>query len=93
MRDEDKIDKKEEEETMKDDKTTPNVFANEKPKAGVYMNNIIRGGALVFLGLIMVYDKLLHQFIPPLPEHYYGYAVGIMLFGDKIVDIMSQLRK
>lgn len=92
MREEDKVDKKEP-DTVENDSKKPNVFDNKKPTAGVYMNNIVRVGAMIFFVMIIIYDKLLHQFNPPLPEHYYGYAVGVMLFGDKIVDIITQLRK
>lgn len=63
------------------------------PKKVDYVNGIIRFAAAIFFCFMVVTDKLHHQFAPPLPDYWYGVAVGIILYGRDIGAIWFKLKK
>ena len=55
------------------------------------INHILRYAAGVFFICLIVFDKGMHLFVPPIPEHYYGISAGVALMGKSIAGIWLKL--
>lgn len=66
---------------------------NQIPNKTDPINMLVRFVALVFFCCLVIFDKLLHQFVPPIPDLWYGIAVGVALFGKNIATVWTTFKK
>ena len=85
---------KEKDFTAEDKRTKAlDMLKEEKQKPSSNVTDIIRICAMLFFVFMIIADKMLHKFTPVLPEYYYGVSIGIMLFGEDIIEVWMKIRR